>query len=191
MTRLALRIAVGCAAVSAAALVSAPSASASAGTTVLTCAMSATATFNPGVTLLGGTISTVGGTTAFGSKVTSATPCTSPTGEPFVGGTGRITGTSNLACLPSPLQLIGIASGTITVTWYNGGNSVAGHSTIGWSLTVSGPALVFTASVTSGDMTGSTVEMPLVVTGFNGLCGIGSPVVAVSFAGNATFLSLQ
>lgn len=49
---------------------------------------------------------------------------------------------------------------------------------------------MFTASVASGEMNGSTVEMPLTLTGFTGLYGffIFPPVTGASFAGTATML---
>jgi hypothetical protein len=158
-------------------------------TTILTCPMAASVTLSPGISLVNPLPQIVGGSATFGTGLLAATPCTSPTGQPFVGGTGEISGTARLTCLPSPLSLLGTASGTIAVTWANAANHVAGHSTISWSLTVSGPLLVFTANISSGDMSGSTVQMPLAVTGFTGLCDLlGAPVTGVSFAGLAIVL---
>jgi hypothetical protein len=150
----------------------------------LTCPMTINLSLTPGAVLLP-RVSTLGGAIAFGSSVSSLTPCSSPlSGTPYTGGSGPINGSGNLGCVSVGLaSLVGAASGTIPITWNNGDTSQ-----LDWTTTIGSAASVILGTISSGAMTGSTVALlPIVPTGLTGNCLL-TPVTGLSTAGVAGFL---
>ncbi len=144
----------------------------------LTCPFSATIHFSPGLTLISRPVE-ISGSASAGTSVTSIAPCSSLTGVPYTGASGPVSGSGSLACVTADLS--GGASGTLPITWDNGDTS-----TITWSATVSGAVPTVSAQVTSGSLTGSSIVVAPVPTGFNGNCLV--PLTSVSFTGVLTFL---
>lgn len=158
--------------------------SASANPVDLVCPVSLTATSTPGVGLLP-SAQTAGGSVSFG---TLGVPCSSVlTGTPYTSGTATITGGGVLGCVNVGLGgLIGNTHLVVPITWNNGDTS-----TLTADLTAApGPVFVFTASVTSGALQGSTVTIsPPIPTGLTGNCLL-SPVTSFSALGIVAFTRL-
>jgi hypothetical protein len=142
----------------------------------LTCPISVTLNASPGLTLAS-QVQQVTGETKGGTSLLGATACSSLTGVPYHGATGRVTGSGTQNCL-----LQGSLSGTIALTWDNGDTS-----TIAWSESLVLFIPLLSASVTSGALKGSGVVALLIPTGFNGTCLLG-PLRGGSLVGVATFL---
>jgi hypothetical protein len=152
----------------------------------LVCPSSATLNFTPGVTLGSQTLQ-ITGVLDLGTSVSPLTPCSSVlTGVPFTGGTGVFSGTGTFGCIT--LGLFGItgggAQGTVAVTWNDGTKS-----TITFSLTLSGPVPLVSASVTSGELEGSTVIVAPFPVGLTGNC-IFAPLTSISVAAVTAFVQL-
>jgi hypothetical protein len=142
----------------------------------LTCPASLTVNLSPGLTLLPRP-QTITGVAKVGTAVSPITPCTSLTGTPYQGATGRVRGTGSVGCVG------GTATGTIRATWNNGDTS-----TIAWSVVAGFPAPIVTAHVTAGALKGATLLVTGVPTGITGICLI--PVTSVSGVGLVEILSL-
>jgi hypothetical protein len=143
----------------------------------LTCPVSVTLGFSPGMGLFFRP-QTVTGVLRAGTDLFAATPCTSLTGVPYHGGTGAVTGAGTFGCVGGAL------SGTAVMTWDNGDTS-----TIAWTLTAIPPLPIFSATVVLGELTGSTVLALGIPTGFTGSC-ILAPWTSLSGVGVATLIRL-
>ena len=147
----------------------------------LTCAISATAHFTPGIGLLSQSEQLTGEVKG-GTALSPATPCTSLTGVPYQGFTMKLTGTGHMACSTAALQ--GGASGTAQVTWDNGDTS-----TLRWSITTVAMVPVVDVTLTGGALAGSTVVVAGAPTSLTGNCVL-NPISSAGFVGTAEFLGL-
>lgn len=137
----------------------------------VTCPFTLTANLDPG-----GTFTTqsqqLTGEIKLGSALSPAPPCSSLTGTPYRGATGRITGSGSVSCL-----LDGSMSGTIELTADNGDTS-----TLAWSFRSVLLIPLFALTPTSGVLVGATVVAVPLPIGFSGSCLLG-PIRSVTFAG--------
>jgi hypothetical protein len=167
-------------------LVAAPAARAL-DTELLSCPVASSIDFTPGLTLTTQTVS-FSGTLVGGTKLNAATPCSSPTGVPFVGATATVTGSGQLACVATP-AVTGTVSGTIQLKWFDAEDKHVDNSTITFTATVGGAIPILDADITNGAFAGGIVTAQPVLTGVNGNCLL-DPVNAASFAATAEFLQL-
>lgn len=147
----------------------------------LTCVISATAHFSPGISLLSQS-EKVTGEVQGGTAVSPATPCTSLTGVPYQGFTMKLTGSGSMACSTAALQ--GGASGTAEVTWNTGATS-----TLDWSVTTAAMVPVVNVTITSGALAGARVAVAGAPASLTGNCVL-DPITSAGFAGAAEFLNL-
>lgn len=147
----------------------------------LTCAISATAHFSPGIGLLSHP-QTVTGEVHGGTDFSPAPACTSLTGVPYQGFTLKLNGTGNMACSAEALK--GGASGTAKVTWDNGD-----ISTLDWSITTAAMVPVVKATVTHGPLTGANIAVAGAPDSLTGNCVV-NPITGAGFAGVAEFAGL-
>ena len=146
----------------------------------LVCPFSGTVNFSPGLTLVNQP-EAISGILRAGTASSPLTPCSSPVGVPYSGGTGVLQASGTLACISAGLG--GSESGTVKVTWSNGDTS-----TISESATVNGLVPVVNAKVTAGHLLGDTVLVQAVLSGFNGNCAI-NPLKTLDFNGTVQFVS--
>ena len=159
---------------------------AAAGTVDLICPFAATIQFSPGLGL-SQEAQQITGTTAYGTRASLLTPCSSVlTGVPYIGATGPVAGSGTIACVAvNATGLVGGATGTVQVTWNNGDTS-----TISWSATLGGPVPTIDGAITSGAMQGATVALVAIPTGLTGNC-VFAPFTSLSFTGILAFLRLK
>ncbi len=148
---------------------------------VLTCPGAVTFNFSPGIGLIPGNLH-VTGTIAVGTSLLAATPCTSPTGVPYIGGTGTVDGTGSLSCLGGIPGVTGSVHAVVDFSWNNGDTSV-----ITVDVLVAGLVPVLAATVTSGALQGAVVTGAPVPTGLTGNCVL-APVTSLTFAGVVAYV---
>jgi hypothetical protein len=146
--------------------------------TDLTCAISATAEFSPGITLLSRQQQLTGSVQG-GTALSPATPCTSLSGVPYQGFTMELNGAGDRAC--GTAALTGGVSGTARVTWDNGDTSM-----LEWSVTTAAMVPVPEVTVTDGALAGATVVVAGAPTSLTGNCLL-NDVTKAGFAGVAEF----
>jgi hypothetical protein len=153
----------------------------------LTCPIAASVDLTPGLTLITQPVS-FSGTLAGGTKLSAATPCSSPTGVPFVGVTATFTGSGQLACVATP-AITGTVSGTIRVKWFDADDKHVDSSTVTFTATVGGAVPIVLFEITNGAFAGGTLTGQPILTGINGNCVL-DPVIAASFAATVELLEL-
>lgn len=113
-----------------------------------------------------------------GTDMDPKTPCTSPTGVPYQGGTAELEGAGEIGCAAAG-AVMDIA-GTAEIFWDNGDTSKAV-----WSVVSYGAAPVVDVRITEGALAPAQVYQQGTPTGFNGNCTETSPMTSASFTGVA------
>lgn len=148
----------------------------------LECPDAATLHFEPGLTSTPQR-QTISGILQVGTALSPSTPCTSATGIPYQGATGKIEGTGVLGCTAAPGVME--AHGTVDVVWDNGDKSV-----VSWETVTYGAVPTVRAKFVEGPLKGSEVIQEAVPTGVTGNCGATRPLTDGGFTGTVQVIPL-